>query len=77
MVQKLIINQCLPFSLVESEDFRLLIQGGYPMLKLVSRPTLMKRFDNNTVELLKNMKKEMSFINHITTTADCWSIFKR
>lgn len=47
------------------------------MLKLGSRPTLVKRFDNNTVELLKNMKKEMSFINHIMTTADCWSIFKR
>lgn len=77
MIQKLILNQCLPFSLVESDDFKLLIQEGYPTLKVISRPTLMKRFDSNVVDVLKNLKKEMSVVNHVTTTADCWSIFKR
>jgi len=77
MIQKLIINQCLPFSLVESDDFKLLVQEGYPTLKVISRPTLMKRLDSNTSEILKNMKKKLSHENHTTTTADCWSIFKR
>lgn len=77
MIQKLIINQCLPFSLVESEDFKVLIQEGYPNLKVISRPTLMKRLDSNISTLLKNMKENMSHVIHITTTADCWSIFKR
>ncbi|XP_029348038.1 uncharacterized protein LOC115034755 [Acyrthosiphon pisum] len=77
MIQKLILNQCLPFSLVESDDFKLLIQEGYPTLKVISRPTLMKRFDNNVVDVLQNLKKEMSLVNHVTTTVDCWSIFKR
>ncbi|KAL4088662.1 hypothetical protein QTP88_023749 [Uroleucon formosanum] len=53
MIQKLIINQCLPFSLVESDDFKLLVQEGYPTLKVISLE------------------------NYITTSADCWSIFKR
>lgn len=76
MIQKLIINQCLPFSLIESEDFKCLIEEGYPSLKLISRPTLMKRLQSNTLNLLQNMKNEMSSINYITTTADCWSTFK-
>ena len=57
MIQKLIINKCWPFSLVESDDFKLLVLDGYPTLKVISRPTLMKRFDSNTSEILKNMKK--------------------
>ncbi len=73
MIQKSIINKCLPFSLVESYDFKLLVQEGYPNLKVINRPTLMIRLDSNTIEILKNM----SLVNHITTTADCWSIFKR
>lgn len=58
MIQKLIINECLPFSLVESDDFKLLVQEGYPTLYVISRPTLMKRLDSNTTKILKNIKKK-------------------
>lgn len=77
MIQKLIINRCLPFSLVEYSEFKSILQTGYPKLKILSRPTLMKRIDSNTISMKKNLKKELSFLKHISTTADCWSIFKK
>jgi len=77
MIQNLIINRCLPFSLVEAPEFKSILQTGFPKLKILSRPTLMKRIDLNVITMLTNLKKELSLVNHISTTADCWSIFKK
>jgi len=77
MIQKLIINRCLPFSLVEYPEFKSILQIGFPKLNTLSRPTLMKRIDSNTNSMLENLKKELSLVKHISTTADCWSIFKK
>jgi len=55
MIQKLIINQCLPFSLVESDDFKSLVHEGYSNLKVISFPTLMIHLDSNTIAILKKM----------------------
>ena len=77
MIQNLIINRCLPFSLVEAPEFKSILQTGFPKLKILSRPTLMKKIDLNIITMLTNLKKELSLVNHISTTADCWSIFKK
>jgi len=76
MIQKLIINRCLPFSLVEYSEFKSILQIGFPQLNTLSRPTLTKRIDSNTNSMLENMKKELSLVKHVSITADCWSIFK-
>lgn len=77
LVQNLIVNVCLPFSLVEQTDFKTLIQKGFPGRTLMSRPTLMKRLDTQFQHHLNCLKKEMANIEYLSTTADCWSIFKR
>jgi len=77
MIQKLIINQCLPFSLVEYPEFKSILQIGYPKLNILSRPTLMKRIDSNAASMLNNLKKELHLVKNISSTADCWSIFKK
>lgn len=71
------MNACLPFSLVEQNDFKTLIQKGFPRRTLMSRPTLMIRLNNQFQRHLNDLKKELSCVEYVATTADCWSIFKR
>lgn len=71
------MNACLPFSIVDHFDFKTLIQKGFPGRTLMSRPTLMKRLNTQFQHHLIRLKEEMTNIEYFTTTADCWSIFKR
>jgi len=77
MIQNMIINASLPFNLVEQIDFKNLITTGYPNRYVLSRKTLMKNIEAQHQVLLQNMKSIFSKINYLTTTADCWTIFKR
>ncbi|CAI6372627.1 unnamed protein product [Macrosiphum euphorbiae] len=77
MIQNLIINASLPFNLVEQIDFKNLITTGYPNRHVLSRKTLMKNIEAQHQVLLQDMKSIFSKVNYLTTTADCWTIFKR
>lgn len=76
MLQKPIIKSALPFLLVEYDEFIELISKGYLSLKLISKPTFMKRISTCYEYLIKNLTTSMESVKYITTT-DCWSIFKR
>lgn len=71
------MNACLPFNLVEQNDFKTLIQKGFPGRTLMSRPTLMIKLNNQFQRHLNDLKKKLSCVEYVATTADCWSIFKR
>lgn len=77
MIQNVIINASLPFNLVEQIDFKNLISTGYPGRHVLSRKTLMKNIKLQHQVLVKNMKSLFSKVDYLTTTADCWTIFKR
>jgi len=71
------MSATIPFSIVENEDFKEIINRGFPKKNFLSRPTLMKKINQMSEVLVDNLKKEMDSIQHITTTVDCWSIFKK
>lgn len=77
MILNVIINASLPFNLVERIDFKNLITSGYPNRQVLSRKTLMKNIEVQHQHLLQNMKTIFSNVSYLTTTADCWTIFKR
>lgn len=77
MIQNVILNASLPFNLLEHIDFKNLITTGYPGRHVLSRKTLMKNIEAQHKVLLQNMKSLFSKISYLTTTADCWTVFKR
>jgi len=77
MIQNLVINASLPFSLVEHEDFKKLVTVGYNGCHVLTRKTLMKNIMVQHENLIQTMKDAFSKVEYLTTTADCWSIFKR
>ncbi|KAF0686396.1 Uncharacterized protein FWK35_00036877 [Aphis craccivora] len=77
MIQNLVINASLPFSLVEHEDFKKLVTVGYNGCRVLTRKTLMKNIMVQHENLIQTMKDAFSKVEYLTTTADCWSIFKR
>lgn len=77
MIIKFIMSATIPFSIVENEDFIELINCGFPNKNVLCRPTLMKKIGEMSKQLVENFKKEMASVEYITTTVDCWSIFKK
>jgi len=41
------MSATIPFSIVENEDFKELINCGFPNKNLLSRPTLLKKISSN------------------------------
>lgn len=77
MIQDLIINASLPFSLVSHDNFKDIISKGFPDKKLLCRQTLMKNIDKSFSIMSEKLKSQLALIDHLTTTADAWSTFKR
>lgn len=71
------MNACLPFSIVDHFDLKTLIQKGFPGRTLMSCPTLMKRLNTQFQHHIIRLKEKITNIEYFTTTADCWSIFRR
>ncbi|KAL4085405.1 hypothetical protein QTP88_027264 [Uroleucon formosanum] len=76
MIQNMIINASLPFNLVEQINFKNLITTGYPNRHVFSRKISMKNIEAQHQVFLQNMKSIFFKVNYLTTTADCWTIFK-
>lgn len=77
MIQDLIINATLPFNLVLHENFKDIISKGFPGRNLMCRQTLMKNIDKSFNILFDKLKSKLNSVEHLTTTADAWSTFKR
>ncbi|CAI6375146.1 unnamed protein product [Macrosiphum euphorbiae] len=77
MVQDLIINASLPFNLVSHENFKDIISKGFPGRNLMCRQTLMQNIDKSFNILFDKLKSKLNSVEHLTTTADAWSTFKR
>jgi len=75
MIQNVILNASLPFNLVEQIEFKNLITTGFR--HVLCRKTLMKNIEAQYQVLIQNIKSLFSKISYLTTTADCWTIFKR
>ena len=59
------MSATIPFSIVENEDFKELINFGFPNKNLLSRPTLMKKINQMSEVLVDNLKKEMVSIEQL------------
>lgn len=68
-----VVNSIRPFSTVSDENFKNMIKAANPSLKVLSRPTLMRRIkdeEGRWKEIVKTQLKEAEFVS---TTADVWS----
>ena len=62
---------------VENEAFRELLTDLLPTAKVITRVTLRSRIED-LAKTMKNMLiQEMSKVDHIATTTDCWSVRRR
>lgn len=77
IIQDLIINASLPFNLVSHDNFKDIISKGFPGRNLMCRLTLMKNIEKSFNILFEKLKCKLNSVEHLTTTADAWSIFKR
>jgi hypothetical protein len=67
----------LPFNLVSHENFKDIISKGFPGRNLMCRQTLMKSIVKSINILFVKLKSKLNSEEHLTTTADAWSTFKR
>ncbi|XP_060855581.1 uncharacterized protein LOC132933288 [Metopolophium dirhodum] len=77
MIQDLIINASLPFNIVSHVNFKDIISKGFPGRNLLCRQTLMKNIDKSFNIVFEKLKCKLNSVEHLTTTADAWSTFKR
>lgn len=63
--------------LMSHENFKDIISKGFPDRNLMCRQTLMKNIDKNFNILFDKLKSKLNSVEHLTTTADAWSTFKR
>lgn len=77
MIQDLIINASLPFNLVSHVNFKHIISKGFPGRNIMFCQTLMKNIDKSFNILFEKLKYKLNSVEHLTTTTDAWSTFKR
>jgi len=71
-LQKCIVSANVPFKIIENPVLKK-ISRGFPNKNIISRPTLMKKIENDFQELSLKTKLELSKY----TTVDGWSIIKK
>lgn len=62
---------------VEQQGFIDLIQHLQPNVNVMSRNTVVNRIQKASLEMRNNLKAEMSKIDFIGTTTDCWTAYRR
>lgn len=77
LVVNFIISSSIPFSVVENNDFKDIIKLGFPKKSLMCRSTLMKYINKKSDYIVSNLKETLDSVKYVTTTVDCWSIFKK
>ncbi|KAI3357771.1 hypothetical protein L3Q82_015529, partial [Scortum barcoo] len=72
-VVNMIIKDCQPFTLVENEGFRALMQLVAPSYVLPSRKTVKDLVDHKYEEEKEKTKKDLQSAIAVTLTADMWT----
>ncbi|XP_041823036.1 uncharacterized protein LOC121628166 [Melanotaenia boesemani] len=72
-----VVNGLQPLSTVENEAFRELLTDLLPTAKIITRVTLRSRIEDLAKAMRKVLTEEMSKVDHIATTTDCWSVRRR
>lgn len=77
-VTNVIINNRLPYRIVDSPDFRHAVLLGCPdHLTVCCRQVFAKRLTGYHDQMVENVSKELASVPHLCTTADAWSKHRR
>ncbi|XP_056435091.1 uncharacterized protein LOC130392718 [Gadus chalcogrammus] len=76
-IVKYVVNNLQPLSTVENEAFRELLTDLLPTAKVITRVTLRSRIEDLAKSMKNVLTEEMSKVDHIATTTDCWSVRRR
>ena len=76
-VVRFVVQESMPFSIVESESFRDLVLAGLPGKRVMSVNTVNERLTAGFQEMKKSMTSEMASVDHIAVTADCGTATSR
>lgn len=76
-IVKYVVNNLQPLSTVENEAFRELLTDLLPAAKVITRVTLRSRIEDLAKAMKNVLTEEMSKVDHIATTTDCWSVRRR
>lgn len=78
IVDSLVINEGLHFSIADSPYFKRAIELGLPEnLSVGCRQSLTKRMDARFNEMIEKLKSKLMSVQYVATTADCWTKFRR
>ncbi|XP_024139972.1 uncharacterized protein LOC112153794 [Oryzias melastigma] len=66
-----------PFSVVERQSFKTMIETLHPHCTLMTRKTLCSRIQEAAKDMKSIIIKKLSAVNHVATTTDCWSARQR
>ena len=76
-VIKYVIEGLQPFSVVNLQAFKDLIQDLQPNATIMSRPTLRSSIAEATKTMKKKVVAAMREVEYIATTTDCWTTRRR
>ncbi|CAB3977853.1 ATP-dependent DNA helicase PIF1, partial [Paramuricea clavata] len=76
LMVEFITEGLMPFSVVETPSFKVLVTGLQPNRSVISRPTVIKRINEKATMVKENVKDAMAKAQHIATT-DCWTAHQR
>lgn len=76
-VIKFVVEGLQPFSVVDLQAFKDLIQDLQPNATIMSRPTLRSSIAEATKSMKKKLIASMSEVEYIATTTDCWTTRRR
>ncbi|KAG1933748.1 hypothetical protein F2P79_020466 [Pimephales promelas] len=76
-VMKFVVEGLQPFSVVDLQAFKDLIQDLQPNAIIMSRPTLRSSIAEATKSMKKKLIAAMSEVEYIATTTDCWTTRRR
>lgn len=78
LLLEFVISETQPLSIVDKPAFVNLVKLGLPNeLKVMCRKTMKLRIDNVYSTMVDNLIAKLSNVEHVATTADCWTKGKR
>ena len=72
-IMEYIVVGALPFTHVKQDHFKKLVSTLRPNTDVLCYPTLIKMMTEAFEKMTENLKKELSSVDHVCTTADLWT----
>lgn len=77
MIVSAICSNGLSFSVLNDRSMRLLLESGYPSLKVPSRKSIVQKLDEEFNEMVQAQKSIFESVRYVCLTADAWSSHRR